>query len=88
MKITHVLIALTLALPGSAFAHNCPNLISEIDAILDGKPDLDEETIVDEDNRKNVRQMRDEGEALHNSGKHGESVEVLQRALDLLKSET
>lgn len=72
----------------AAWAGNCPNLINEIDAILESNPNLDEETIVDEDMRKSVKELRDEGEKLHQEGKHAESVEALEKALTLLNEET
>ncbi len=71
----------------SVWSHDCPNLIRQLDELIASKPDLDEETIIDEDNLKNVRQLRDEGETLHNAGQHDESVEVLERAIELLKNE-
>jgi hypothetical protein len=49
------------------------------------KPDLDEEIIVDKDLKKSVRQMREEGEKLRKEVQHTESVEILVRALKLLK---
>ena len=52
------------------------------------KPDLDEETIVDEDLRKSVKQLREEGEKLYKEGKHDESVMTLVKALELLEEET
>lgn len=88
MKIQVLLLIVALMLAPAAWAHNCPNLMSEIDEILEAKPDLDEETIVDEEMRKSVKELRAEGEALHEAGKHTESVETLEKALELLKAET
>jgi hypothetical protein len=88
MKLQVWLLAAGLALAPVVWAGNCPNLMSQIDEILASKPDLDEETIVDEDLNKSVKQMRDEGEKLHKEGKHAESVEILERALKLLNEET
>lgn len=79
----YLIIGALLGAP-AAWASNCPNLIAEIDEILASKPDLDEETIVDEDTNKSVKQMREEGARLHKEGKHGESVEILERAKVLL----
>lgn len=87
MKIQTLLLTSALMLAPAAWAGNCPNLMSEIDEILEAKPDLDEETIVDEDMRKSVKELRAEGEELHEAGQHAESVEVLERALELLESE-
>jgi len=88
MKLLPFMVATILYFPAVALSHNCPALMHEIDEILESKPGLDEETIIDEDNVKNVKQLREEGEELHQSGKHDESIEVLQKALELLKNET
>lgn len=88
MKLNAFLLAFAVAFAPAAWAGNCPVLMVEIDEILASKPDLDEETIVDEELNKSVKQLRQEGEQLHNSGKHSESVETLERALKLLKEET
>lgn len=87
MKIKTVLLAAALVFAPAVWAHNCPVLMVEIDEFLASKPDLDEETIIDEEANKSVKQLRQEGEQLHNSGKHGESVETLQKALKLLKEQ-
>ena len=79
----YLVIGALLAAP-AAWASNCPNLMAEIDQILASNPNLDEETIVDEETNKSVKQMREEGEQLHKAGKHGESVEILERAKVML----
>ena len=88
MKIQVWLLTGMLAVTPVTWAGNCPNLMAEIDEFLASKPDLDEETIVDEDLNKSVKQLREEGEKLHNDGKHDESIEVLEKAIELLKEET
>lgn len=87
MKKIAILLAGALAFAPAAWAGSCPVLMVEIDEILASKPDLDEETIIDEDANKSVKQLRQEGEQLHKSGKHKESVETLQKALKLLQQE-
>lgn len=87
MKLAAWLLAGALTLAPAAWASNCPNLMNEIDEILESKSNLDEETIVDEEMRKSVKELRAEGEELHEAGKHAESVETLERALALLKEE-
>ncbi len=87
MRTTAWLLAGMLAVAPVAWANNCPNLMKEIDETLDSTPNLDEETIVDEEMRKSVKELRAEGEELHEAGKHSESVETLERALELLKEE-
>lgn len=88
MNMKAYLLAGALAFSSAAWADNCPNLMSEIDQLLESTPSVDEETIVDEDLRKSVKEMRAEGEELHKAGKHDESVEMLERALEMLKAET
>ena len=84
MKINAYLLTGALLATPAAWAGNCPNLMAEIDAILASKPNLDEETIVDEETNKSVKEMRQEGEQLHKQGKHAESVEILERAKVML----
>jgi hypothetical protein len=88
VKINVLLLACAFAVAPAAWASNCPVLIEQIDVILQSKPDLDEETIVDEDSNKSVKQLRDEGEQLHKAGKHKESVEALEKALKMLEEQT
>ena len=80
MKTRHLFLALALAfvLPGSAFAGSCPALMKKIDEILATNPDIDAEMLAE------VKKAREEGEKLHNEGKHDKSVEELQQALFLL----
>jgi len=87
MKIQALVLACMIAAAPAVWAHNCPVLMEQIDVIILSKPDLDEETIVDEDANKSVKQMRQEGEALHKAGKHDESVEMLQKALKMLEDQ-
>jgi hypothetical protein len=87
MKIQALLLTCAIAAAPAAWAHNCPVLMEQIDVIIASKPDLDEETIVDEDSNKSVKQLRQEGEALHKAGKHDESVETLQKALKMLQEQ-
>lgn len=87
MKIQAWLLVMALAVAPVAWAGNCPALMAEIDEFLSSNPDLDEETIVDEELNKSVKQLREEGEKLHNDGKHDESVETLEKAIELLQKE-
>ncbi|MDH3692006.1 MAG: hypothetical protein OEU36_21410, partial [Gammaproteobacteria bacterium] len=61
MKIQVWLLAGALVLAPVAWASNCPVLMIQIDEFLASTPDLDEETIVDEDLNKSVKQLREEG---------------------------
>ncbi len=70
------LVATFLAFP--ALASQCPSMVSKIDAALAA------DTGLSDDVKAEVVALRDKGEALHNEGKHDQSVETLQQALDLL----
>lgn len=88
MKIQTLLLAGSLLLAPAAWAGNCPNLMSDVDEILEAEPNVDASAIVDEETGKSVEELRAEGETLHEAGQHAESVEVLEKALELLESET
>ena len=70
---------LSLFLAGQVVAGQCPSLVSQIDSQLASSQ-------VGSDVKQQVKALRDEGEALHNQGKHGESVKVLKEALDKLNT--
>lgn len=69
---------LTAGLASPAVAGQCPKDMSEIDAALAETPDLSAEQL-DE-----VKALRAEGEELHASGKHQESVATLAKAKEIL----
>ncbi|MFQ5985443.1 MAG: hypothetical protein ACE5LL_08000 [Alphaproteobacteria bacterium] len=73
---------LVVALSTPAFAFKCPSLVNKIDLSLAGGPDLTSEELA------KVKKLRDEGEDLHNTGKHGKSVATLNEALDILGAES
>jgi hypothetical protein len=68
-----------IAMP--ALAGHCPVDVKAIDAALAAGTDLDEAEVAE------VMEQRNEGEQLHNDGKHGESLEVLHKAMDTLELE-
>ena len=68
-----------IAMP--ALAGHCPVDVKAIDAALAAGPDLDADELSE------VMEQRNEGEQLHNDGKHGESLEVLHEAMDTLELE-
>jgi len=74
------LIAVTalLALTNPAFAGHCPADVKVIDAALEAGTDLNEQQLAQ------VKDLRDEGEALHKSGNHGESTKTLHEAMEIL----
>jgi hypothetical protein len=80
MKLRHLFMALALALavPGAAWASECPALMKKIDDILATNPKMDSEVLAE------AKKAREEGEKLHKEGKHDKSVEELQQALFLL----
>jgi hypothetical protein len=79
MKIRTVLAAAALALAsGVAYAGNCPNEMKAIDAALP-KAKLSEAQMAE------VKKLRAEGEKLHKSGKHSESMAALGKAKKILK---
>jgi hypothetical protein len=73
-------IVLTIAAAAfacTAWAHNCPNEVKAIDAALP-KAKLDAKQAAE------VKKLRDEGEQLHKSGKHAESMAALGKAKGIL----
>ena len=69
-----VLLA-ALALPAQAF--HCPADVKAIDHALP-------KSNLSADQKAEVKKLRDEGEALHNAGKHKESVGKLAQAMRLI----
>jgi hypothetical protein len=79
MKLRTLFAALTLAAASAtAFAMHCPLDMKAIDEALAKKPSLSAEQLA------NVKKYRAEGEALHNAGKHQESVDTLAKARKIL----
>ncbi len=73
----------TLALAGTllavpAYAFQCPADMAKIDAAIQAGTNLTAAQL------DKVKSLRAEGERLHKAGKHGESVEALGEALDML----
>jgi hypothetical protein len=73
-----VLLLIGLLFAGSALAFHCPADMKKIDDALAAGPALSAEQLAE------VKQLRAEGETLHNSGKHQASVDTLAKALALL----
>ena len=65
MKKTLMALALVLATAGAAFANQCPLLIKQISDATAGKTD---------DASKKAQALAKEAKALHDAGKHAESV--------------
>ena len=78
MRISTIVLAAGLALASSAaLAHRCPAEMKAIDAALP-KAKLSDKDAAE------VKKLRADGESLHKSGKHAESVESLDKAKKLL----
>ena len=73
-----VLLLIGLLFAGSALAFHCPADMKKIDDALATGPALSAEQLAE------VKQLRAEGETLHNAGKHQASVDTLAKALALL----
>ena len=76
MKRVILTLALAVAAP-LAFAHNCPNEMKAIDAALP-KAKLDARQMAE------VKKLRADGEADHKAGKHKDSTDKLEKAMDML----
>lgn len=74
-------LGLTILLAGTALAGQCPTLVQQIDTQL-------ETAQLDDTMKQQVMTLRNEGETLHQQGKHGESVQILNQALELIKEST
>ncbi len=61
-----------------AFAAQCPSDVAKIDAALAAGTSLSDEQLAE------VKTLRDDGEALHNDGKHQESMDALAKAKAIL----
>lgn len=62
------------------FAMHCPADMAKIDERLENNPPSDPAVL------ESVRNLRSQGEELHEAGNHAESVKVLDRALKMLES--
>jgi hypothetical protein len=72
------LFVATLFAAGTAFAFHCPQDMKKIDDAMAKNPKL-QAAQIDE-----VKKYRTEGEALHKSGKHQESLDTLAKAMKIL----
>lgn len=65
-------------LAGPALAAHCPSDVAKIDEALAGDHGLSDMQVSE------VQSLRDKGEDLHNAGQHGDSLEKLHEAMDIL----
>ncbi|PWE30493.1 hypothetical protein DDZ14_15135 [Maritimibacter sp. 55A14] len=77
MLRTVALAGMLILAPSLALAHNCPNLMGEIDAAMPSA------SLSDEDMAR-VQELRTEGQNLHEAGDHDASVEALEEAKSIL----
>ena len=79
MNVRTFVLATALAVASTtAFAAHCPMDMRKIDTALSSNPKLSADQLAQ------VKQLREEGEALHKAGKHQESVEALGKAMAIL----
>lgn len=78
MRYLAVLLV-TMFFAGNALSGQCPSLVNEIDQKLQSAQ-------LDGDTASKIKELRDQGESLHNQGKHAESVKVLKRAINELNA--
>ena len=76
-KIVMILLS-SFLVASYANAGSCPVLMKEVDAKLATSKELSEKRIAE------IEKLRQEGEEAHNTGKHKESVKLLQKALTKL----
>jgi len=79
MKLRSIIATAVFMLASSAaLAFHCPADMKKIDAALAANPKLTAAQMAD------VKKFRAEGEALHKSGKHQDSVDTLAKAMKIL----
>ncbi len=77
MKKLFAIIISTMFLSSFAYAGSCPMLLKQVDAKI-ASSTLSPEAL------KEVKTLRDNGETAHNTGKHADSVKMLEEALKKL----
>ena len=75
MKKIVVILLSCFFVASYANAGSCPILIKEVDSKLATAKELSEKQVAE------IEKLRKEGEEAHNTGKHKESVKLLQEAL-------
>lgn len=80
--VKRVLPLLLVLLSPFAWAHNCPNVMKEIDASMSaGKGQA-----LAPEKMARLKQLRADGEKLHKEGKHDDSMKALNEAKGMLGS--
>ena len=75
MKKIVVILLSCFFVASYANAGSCPILIKEVDSKLATAKELSEKQVAE------IEKLRKEGEEAHNTGKHKESVKLLQEAI-------
>ena len=78
MKKIFMILLSSFLITSYAYAGSCPVLMKEVDAKLATTKELSEKQVAE------IEKLRKEGEEAHNTGKHKESVKLLQEALTKL----
>lgn len=78
MKMRSILAVAALFASTTASAFHCPADMKKIDDALAKNPSLSAEQMAE------VKQLRAEGEALHQAGKHQQSIDTLAKAMKIL----
>ena len=78
MKKIGMILLSSFLITSYAYAGACTALIKELDAKLVTATELSEKQVTE------IEKLRQEGEEAHKTGKHKESVKILQDALDKL----
>ncbi|MCC5812278.1 MAG: hypothetical protein JJU06_18110 [Ectothiorhodospiraceae bacterium] len=75
---------LVMLFAGASWAHSCPRLMAEIDAVLE---DEHVESHLEADVLAEAKRLREDGERYHEEGDHDRSMEALEEAMKLLAIE-
>ena len=78
MKKTVMILLSSFLVASYANAGSCPVLMKEVDAKLATAEELSEKQVAE------IEKLRQDGEEAHKTGKHKESVKLLQEALTKL----
>ena len=78
MKKIIIIVLSSFLITSYAYAGACPVLMKEVDSKLATAKELSEKQVAE------IEKLRQEGEEAHNTGKHKESVKLLQEALTKL----
>ena len=78
MKKIVMILLLSFLITSYAYAGACPVLMKEVDVKLATAKELSEKQVAE------IEKLRQDGGEAHNTGKHKDSVKLLQEALTIL----